>query len=55
MGGKVIEEGRVRSRRMFRGLFFRWDGRCLESVSIGERRFGLYFGRLYLLMLENGL
>lgn len=55
MGGKATEEGRARPRRMLRGLSSRWDGRCLESVSTGERRFGLHFGRLHLLMLENGL
>lgn len=36
-------------------LFPRWERMYLKDVSTEEARFGLPFGRLYLLILENGL
>ena len=36
-------------------LFPRWERMYLKDVSTEEARFGLPFGRLYLLILENGV
>ena len=35
--------------------FPRWERTCLKDFSTGETRFGSHFGRLYLLISENGL
>ena len=53
----MAEEVRARRRRTLAGyrLFPRWERMCLKDVSTEEARFGLPFGRLYLLILENGL
>ena len=53
----MVEEVRARRRRTLAGyrLFPRWERMCLKDVSTEEARFGLPFGRLYLLILENGL
>lgn len=49
-GGQSQKEALARYR-----LFPRWERMYLKDVSTEEARFGLPFGRLYLLILENGL